>query len=156
MIEKPIPVYQRSIVRLSCTQCGAEANASCDCNKPYVPAAQRVTEYDKANPGQSERTVAAELGISKTAVHEARASGGHPRPTEITGRDGKTYSLEHGRKQVIELQKHYGDPATYSLPPIQFDLIEQVKPAILRMNWTTKQALVMWIGEVYRKEIYED
>ena len=150
MTEKPIPAYHRSIIRLSCTQCGAEANASCDCNKPYVPAARRVTEYDKANPGQSERTVAAELGISKTAVHEARASGGHPRPPEIIGRDGKTYSLEQGRKQVIELQKHYGDPATYSLPPIQQDLLDQVKPTITQMNRPTKEALAMWLSKIYR------
>ena len=150
MNERPIPAIKVSIVRLACTACGAEANASCSCGKPYVPAAQRVAEYDQANPGQSERTVAAELGISKTAVHEARESGGHPRPPEVTGRDGKTYSLEHGRKQVIELQKHYGDPASYSLPPIQYDLLDQVKPTITQMNRPTKEALAMWLGEIYR------
>jgi Protein of unknown function (DUF3102) len=65
-------------------------------------------------------------------------------------------SLEHGCKQVARLEKYYGDPANYSLPPIQYDLIDQVKPPILQMNWTTKEALVRWIGEVFHAELYQD
>jgi hypothetical protein len=97
-------------VKIECTGCGAEANASCNCGKAYVPAAMRVAEYDKANPGKSTRAAAADLGVSdetvsearranplapdtvtgrdgKTAVHKAR-EGGHQGPPEVTGRDG--------------------------------------------------------------------
>lgn len=37
-----------------------------------MPAAQRVREYDEANPGQSERGVAAATGVSKSQVHRTR------------------------------------------------------------------------------------
>lgn len=86
------PVIQISVRRLECVECGAEANATCDCNKPYVRAAQRVAEYDKANPGRSTRRVAADLGVSQPVVVEARKSGDrHLSPDVVTGRDGKQY-----------------------------------------------------------------
>jgi hypothetical protein len=78
-----------TIGRLACTSCGAETNAACNCGAPYVPAAQRVKEYDAANPGKSTRAAAADLGISKSAVSKARdqvSTDGH-----VTGRDGKQY-----------------------------------------------------------------
>ena len=62
----------------------------------------------------------------------------------------KQAKLEHGRKQVARLKKHYGDPANYSPPPIQHDLLDQAKPIILKMNWPTKEALAIWFGEIYR------
>jgi len=81
--------------RPTCTKCGAEAHASCDCGAPYVPAAIRVAKYDKANPGKSTRGAAADLGISKSEVGRARQSvvpSGTPEaPGKVTGRDGKTY-----------------------------------------------------------------
>jgi hypothetical protein len=39
--------YQQSIQRLACTACGAEANASCNCGKPYTPAAERLAHKDE-------------------------------------------------------------------------------------------------------------
>ena len=68
-------VIQMSVQRMSCTGCGAEASASCNCGKPYVPAKTRVREYDEENPGRSTRQAAADLGISNKTVSLARNSG---------------------------------------------------------------------------------
>jgi hypothetical protein len=83
-----------AVQQMTCTGCGAEANASCNCGKPYVPVKQRVGEYDKEKPGRSTRQAAADLGISNMAVSKARNSGVNQfTPTEVTGRDGKVYRI---------------------------------------------------------------
>jgi hypothetical protein len=95
-----------SIERLACTHCGAETNAACNCGAPYVPVAQRVKEYDAANPGKSTRAAAADLGISKSAVSKARdqvsTSG------QVTGQDGKRYPAKKPRPDVEALQARAG------------------------------------------------
>jgi len=90
---KPALQIVHSLARLQCTKCGAEANASCNCGEPYVPAALRVAEYDKANPGKSTREAAADLGISNKTVSKARGVTGVT-PETVTGRDGKTYKAK--------------------------------------------------------------
>jgi hypothetical protein len=85
------PAYKFTVTQLQCTGCGAETHAACSCGKPYVPAAQRVAEYDKANPGQSARRVAAETRADRETVTRVRARGGMPPPKTVTGRDGKEY-----------------------------------------------------------------
>jgi hypothetical protein len=82
-----------SLARLQCTKCGAEANATCNCGEAYLPAAMRVAEYDKANPGKSTREAAADLGISNKTVSKARGVTGVT-PETVTGRDGKTYKAK--------------------------------------------------------------
>lgn len=89
--------YQATIERerpsamLSCTGCGAEAKAACNCGVAYRPAKERVAEYDKANPGKSTREAAADLGLSKSSVSKAR--GVHEwTPDKVVGIDGKTYA----------------------------------------------------------------
>ena len=100
-------VYEmrRSIQRMVCIGCGAEANAACNCGKAYVPAAQRVAKYDEANPGKSTREAAADLGVSHETVSKARKSGASLEapvnqltPATVTGRDGKSYA----RKRIID------------------------------------------------------
>ena len=147
-MEKPIPELRVSIVQLECTKCGAEARAACSCGVAYQAKAQRAAEAVAAHPEMSNRAIASQIGADEKTVRKARSGADQSAPETVTGRDGKTYSLEHGRKQVIELQKHYGE--TYSLPPIQYDLLEQVKPTIKQMNRPTKEALAMWLGEIYR------
>jgi hypothetical protein len=86
------PAFVKSIQRLQCTKCGAEANASCNCGANYKPVQERVREYDEANPGKSTRAAAADLGVSQSAVQKARKSGEHQcSPDIVSGRDGKTY-----------------------------------------------------------------
>jgi hypothetical protein len=89
---KPNLQIVHSIALLQCTACGSETNATCKCGAPYVPAAVRVAEYDKANPGRSTRQAAADLGVSKEKETVRTARGGNHLPPEtVTGRDGKTY-----------------------------------------------------------------
>lgn len=88
------PVYElrRAIVRLECSACGAEANASCDCHKPYVPASARAAKAVAENPDKSDRAIAAEIGVSPMTVNRAR-----PTVTDDTvervGLDGKVRKL---------------------------------------------------------------
>ena len=69
----------------------------------YVPKSVRATEAIKANPTKSDRAIAAELGIGKTTVLEARRGlsgrGRPPEESERIGRDGKSYSI---RQRVTE------------------------------------------------------
>jgi hypothetical protein len=108
-----------SLARLQCTKCGAEANASCNCGEPYVPAAIRVKEYDNANPGRSTRAAAADLGISKSEVGRARQSvvpDGTPETDQassggkVTGLDGKTYKAKSAPRESV--------PKAIAAPPI--------------------------------------
>jgi hypothetical protein len=83
-----------SVQRMSCTACGAEANASCDCGKPYVPAKQRAAEAIAANPRKSNVAIAEELGVGTETVRRARSEAGSPDGyPEREGRDGKVYRL---------------------------------------------------------------
>jgi hypothetical protein len=86
-------VIQMAVQQLSCTGCGAEANASCNCGKPYVPKKQRAAEAIAANPQKSDRAIAADLGVSPMTVGRARAGVTDVTPDEREGRDGKIYRL---------------------------------------------------------------
>jgi hypothetical protein len=83
-------------VRLQCSACGAQTDAPCSCGAEYKPVADRLAEYDKANPGRSTRRAARDLGTSQTAVQKARRRSGehgcspHSVP-KVTGDDGKPY-----------------------------------------------------------------
>jgi hypothetical protein len=83
------PAIHRAMQRMVCTGCGAEANASCDCGKAYVPKSVQAAEAIRANPEKSNRVIADETGLSEPTVRRARASD--DAPATVTGRDGKTY-----------------------------------------------------------------
>lgn len=68
----PNTVIQFAVQRLACSACGAEANASCNCGKPYIPAKQRAVEAVKANPQKSDRAIAADIGVAPNTVRAAR------------------------------------------------------------------------------------
>jgi hypothetical protein len=68
----PTPAIKLSIQRMVCTGCGAEANASCNCGKAYVPKAVRAAEAVAANPEKSDRAIAADTGISQPTISKAR------------------------------------------------------------------------------------
>jgi hypothetical protein len=89
---KSSTVIQFSIQRLACSECGAEANASCNCGKPYVPKSVRAREAVEAHPEKSDRAIAAEIGVTHPTVAAARkevAATGKDLPVERTGLDGK-------------------------------------------------------------------
>jgi len=81
----------KSLARLQCTECGAEANASCNCGKPYLPK-EIAKEAIRANPQKSNRAIAEETGVSEPTVRRARASG--DAPETVVGLDGKTYKAK--------------------------------------------------------------
>lgn len=87
-------VIQMSIQRLACSGCGAEAHASCNCGKPYLPAKMRAREAIEANPQKSDRAIAADIGVSHETVSKARRESPVNELTpEREGRDGKIYRL---------------------------------------------------------------
>jgi hypothetical protein len=90
--------------KLQCTQCGATADAACACGAPYVPAADRVAEYDAAHPGQSNRAVAKALKVSEKTVRKARARSGADRSAgdNVIGLDGKTYKAKGKERPNFE------------------------------------------------------
>jgi hypothetical protein len=86
-------VIKLSIQRMVCIGCGAEANASCNCGKPYVPKSVRAKEAIEAHPEKSDRAIAAELGVSPTTVGKARQLSSDGQLSDRTGLDGKTRRL---------------------------------------------------------------
>lgn len=66
------PAFQLSIARLQCSACGAEANASCNCGKPYIPALRRAKEIAEANPDLSVRKLAEVAHVGRGTAHRAK------------------------------------------------------------------------------------
>lgn len=90
---KAAMVLPLAVQRMVCTGCGAEANASCNCGKTYVPAAVRAAEAVKANPEKSDRAIAKEIGASPTTVGKARELSIGGQLAERIGLDGKTRQM---------------------------------------------------------------
>jgi hypothetical protein len=87
-------VIEMAVHQMTCTGCGAEANASCNCGKPYVPKKQRAADAVAANPQKSDRAIAADIGVSPMTVNRAREEAGVTDGTpEREGLDGKVYRL---------------------------------------------------------------
>jgi hypothetical protein len=85
--------FRKPALEIGCSACGATVDAACDCGAPYIPARQRVPEFDAANPGKSTRQVADALGLSQTNVVKARKNSREQgcSPERVTGADGKSY-----------------------------------------------------------------
>jgi anti-sigma28 factor (negative regulator of flagellin synthesis) len=86
-----IPVtIEKTYALLACTECGAEAYASCNCHKPYKPV-ELAAKAIAANPTKSNRAIAEEIGVSEPTVRRARTASpdavGSNQPR--TGLDGK-------------------------------------------------------------------
>lgn len=99
-------VIQMSVQRMSCTACGAEANASCNCGVTYAPIKERKELAAKTlvgDPSLSDREIARLTGLDKNtvaAVREDMEAGGEIHHlTERKGGDGKVYSLPVTRKE---------------------------------------------------------
>jgi hypothetical protein len=86
-------IIAMSVQQMTCTGCGAEANASCNCGKPYVPKKQRAVEAIAANPNKSNRAIAEDAGVAEATVRRAREEGASHDAPEREGRDGKVYRL---------------------------------------------------------------
>ena len=154
---KPALQIVHSLARLQCTKCGAEANASCNCGEPYVPAALRVAEYDKANPGKSTREAAADLGISNKTVSKARGVTGVT-PETVTGRDGKEYPARRAGQEPLETNNNF-EPDGDSEAEDQEDAVadpatieDNVLYYLQRMNEhaRVRRRCLTWLGAMKR------
>lgn len=83
-------IFPISIQRLVCTGCGAEANASCNCGKPYVPR-EAAEQFFRENPNASIREAEEQIGVSHGTAQRAREAVPRGTPETVVGRDGKTY-----------------------------------------------------------------
>jgi hypothetical protein len=94
----------RSIQRMVCTGCGAEANASCNCGKPYVPKSVRAREAIEANPEKSDRAIAADIGVSQPTVSKIRkeleATDNNLSVEERIGLDGKKRKMPEKKPEA--------------------------------------------------------
>jgi hypothetical protein len=89
---------EKTYALLACTECGAEAYASCNCHKAYKPV-DLAAKAIAANPSKSNRAIAAEIGVSEPTVRRARGASPDA-PDEHTGLDGKTYPAKHKQAEV--------------------------------------------------------
>ncbi len=143
----PNTVIQFAVQRLSCSECGAEANASCNCGKPYVPAKVRAAEAIKANPQKSDRAIADEIGVSHQTVGRAReeATGPHgpvEEPRRV-GLDGKArMPPTRAEQNTIEAKSDFFKVAEFALRIADVDLSE-VKPTA-SMRATAEKVIAAW------------
>lgn len=111
------PAIKISIQRMVCVGCGAEANASCNCGKPYVPKSQLAREAIEANPEKSDRALAADLGIGHATVSRVRQEMGgvsSGTPEVRIGLDGKEYPVApHVRGTFGTGNNEWYTPAKY-------------------------------------------
>jgi hypothetical protein len=79
--------------KLRCPDCGAETDAPCSCGKPfeYIPAGRAAALAVAADPGKSDRAIAAAVGVSHATVSRAREQATVSNETVGTriGLDGK-------------------------------------------------------------------
>jgi len=116
----PLPAYHLSVVRLACSACGAEANASCNCGKPYEPKLQRAADAVAEHPEKSNRAIAEQIGVDEKTVRKARSSTADHSAVEEprTGKDGKTRRMPSYMPD--------DDKAPAGDPSADADLIDQI------------------------------
>jgi hypothetical protein len=88
-MSEPTEIVQRVTRALACSACGAAGEANCDCGAPYLPASARAAKAIIENPGRSDRSIAAEIGVSDRTVNRARATATHDAVGSRIGLDGK-------------------------------------------------------------------
>jgi hypothetical protein len=88
-------VEQAEKRKLYCSECGAKAEATCDCGVAYVPAGVAAAKAVAAHWEQSDRAIAKKIGIHYSTVREARLklTGGNPSVDKRIGLDGRTRRL---------------------------------------------------------------
>jgi hypothetical protein len=98
IMSEPTEIVQRVTRALACSACGAAGEANCDCGAPYLPASARAAKAIIENPGRSDRSIAAEIGVSDRTVNRARGSTAtHDAVEKRVGADGRS------RKQPAKL-----------------------------------------------------
>src|SRR5258708_28065337 len=96
---KTATVYQlRPKLRAVCSECGMKA--ACECNAPYVTAAEYAAIAIERNPNKSNRAIAAECGVAEGTVRNVRKAGAQNyAPEKRVGVDGKKYPATQPHKE---------------------------------------------------------
>jgi hypothetical protein len=140
MIDKsllPPPAFHRAVVRLSCSACGAEANASCNCGAIYTPKAfERAAEAVAAHPEKSNRALAKETGTSEATMRRARDA-----TASMTQLDEPRTGLDGKRRK---LPSYIPDPP----PLIRDELIEQAIELVRQMTPAERVEFIRLVGRV--------
>jgi hypothetical protein len=93
MNEQTVETATAEKLKFACTKCGAFAEPKCSCGAEYkfLPPSKLAEIAIKNNPNRSDRSIAAELGVSHTTVIRARQSTGTNVPVgdKRVGLDGK-------------------------------------------------------------------
>ena len=138
---------ERAVVRLSCSGCGADAVASCNCHKPYIPNTEQkrafIAEALKANPEKSDRQVGKEIGADNKTVGVVRAA--LEENEEIPHSEAKT-GPKRGKKPESnnDLPSEEEAEASY-----QETLYDQACLFLERMTGETRQRLFAHIRKTY-------
>jgi hypothetical protein len=126
------PTDDKSAVCMICTGCGAEANASCHCGKPYMPKSVRAAEAIKANPEKSDRAIAAEIAVDHKTVGAARKATGEKSPVDKrVGLDGKVRKMP-AKKADVEPEPIGFTPPDYDGLMKANDKLERAHQKLLR------------------------
>jgi hypothetical protein len=132
MDENPKPVIEKSFALMACVECGAEAYASCNCNKVYRPkelAAKAIAD----NPGRSNRAIAQQFGLSEPTVRRARTASPDAVDRRI-GLDGKTRRQPVPKIQVQVLDRHE-TPVVVSERVVSEPARPTINIELLRQAW---------------------
>jgi hypothetical protein len=86
----------RTRPKLFCSECGAKAQAACNCGVHYLAAGVAAALAVAEHPEKSDRAIAKETGIPRATLQRARKSTGPNGPVEKRiGLDGKSRRLPH-------------------------------------------------------------
>lgn len=148
---------------MACTECGEEANASCYCYKAYLPKGVRAAKAIAANPGKSDRAIAADIGVAKNTVRAARqelVNADQLKDGPRIGLDGKTRKLPQRAdhinvKDIVDkirqrvVADHLGDiPSEEEAEEShQQALYDQACLFLERMTGETRQRFFATLGE---------
>lgn len=103
MTAQVLEIRKLKVSTLACSACGAEAEATCNCGVPYVPASTRARRAIEAAPEKSNRAIAEEIGVSYETVRQARTGDKSLSPETHIGKDGKNYpARRHEAEQTPE------------------------------------------------------
>jgi hypothetical protein len=100
------------------------ADRGCNCNAPAVEKLAEKLEQDRQR------------------ARKARAKAKESKKSTTASRDDFRWN------EPLDPDETRAERA-----PIQFKLLEQVKPTILQMNEPTKEALAIWFREIHKHEI---
>jgi hypothetical protein len=130
--------------RLVCSDCGAPGEGSCHCGAPYIPPGQRAAEAVKANPGKSDRAIAAEIGVSDRTVNRARTSTAtHDAVGPRMGADGKTRRMPQQSESEPMVREVEIDWPKYARDHV-IELLKGLRQSMSKEDWN---AFIDWMRQ---------